>query len=141
MKNQKQLIETFFDTKKYWHLLFHAKKTLSDPSNLTYSEFVPAIKISSRRCILTFTEAVTRWCSIKKVFTKFTGKNTESCNFIKKEILKQLFSCKLCKIFKNSFFTGHFWTTAFNVCFSPTLYDFVLFSPLLDISHYKIRTS
>ena len=91
--------------------------------------------------ILTFTEAVTWWCSIKKVFTKFTGKKTQSCNFIKKEISKQLFSCKLCKNFKNSFFTRHFWTTAFNVCFSPTLYDFVLFSPLLDISHYEIRTS
>ena len=28
---------------------------------------------------------------------------TEACNFIKKEILAQVFSCKFCKIFKNSF--------------------------------------
>ena len=28
----------------------------------------------------------------------------EACNFIKKEILTQLFSCEFCKIFKNTFF-------------------------------------
>ena len=29
------------------------------------------------------------------------------CNFIKKETLVQVFSCKICEIFKNNFFTEH----------------------------------
>ena len=33
-------------------------------------------------------------------------------NFIKKETLAQVFSCELCKIFKNTFFTEHLRTTA-----------------------------
>ena len=28
----------------------------------------------------------------------------EACNFIKKETLAQVFSCEICKIFKNNFF-------------------------------------
>ena len=31
---------------------------------------------------------------------------------MKKETLAQLFSCKFCEIFKNTFFTEHLWTTA-----------------------------
>ena len=30
----------------------------------------------------------------------------EACNFIKKEALKQVFSCEFCEIFKNNFFHG-----------------------------------
>ena len=33
----------------------------------------------------------------------------KACNFIKKETLAQLFSCKYCEIFKNSFFIEHLW--------------------------------
>ena len=68
-------------------------------------------------------------CSVKKGvlrnFTKFTGKHLcqslffnkvaglrpEACNFIKKETLAQEFSCELCEISKNTFFTEHIWTT------------------------------
>ena len=59
-------------------------------------------------------------CSIKKVFLKkpqnrrktpvpesFSNKIAETCNFIKKETLAQIFSSKLCKIFKSTFFTEH----------------------------------
>ena len=54
------------------------------------------------------TEAVARRCSVKKVFLKyfaeFTGKHLcqwpEACNFIKKEALAKVVSCKF---FKNSF--------------------------------------
>ena len=71
-------------------------------------------------------------CSIKKSvvknFKKLTGKHL--CqreylffkkNFIKKKTLaqvyrkktnKQVFSCELCEIFKNTVFTEHLWTTA-----------------------------
>ena len=31
----------------------------------------------------------------------------ESCNFIQKDTLAQVFSCEFCKIFKNTFFTEH----------------------------------
>ena len=36
----------------------------------------------------------------------------KTCNFIKKENLAQMFSCELCEISKNTFFTEHLWTTA-----------------------------
>ena len=36
----------------------------------------------------------------------------EACNFIKKETMAQMFSCKCCGIFKNTFFTEHLRTTA-----------------------------
>ena len=39
----------------------------------------------------------------------------EACNFIKKEILPQVFSCAFCEISKNTFFTEHLWTTASGV--------------------------
>ena len=66
-------------------------------------------------------------CSIKKNlfrnFTKFIGKHlcqglffnkVAGLNFIKKETLAQVFSCEFRKIFKNTFFTEHLWTTASN---------------------------
>ena len=35
-----------------------------------------------------------------------------ACNFIKKEILAQVFSCEICKISKNTGFTKHLWVAA-----------------------------
>ena len=35
-----------------------------------------------------------------------------ACNFIKKEILAQVFICEFCEIFKNTFFTEQLWVTA-----------------------------
>ena len=53
-------------------------------------------------------------CSIKKkVFLEILQK---TCNFIRKETMAQVFSCKFCKISKNMFPTGpnaeHLYTTA-----------------------------
>ena len=50
-------------------------------------------------------EAATRGALCKKML---------ACNFIKKETLVQVFSCVFCKIFKNTFFTEHLWTTRKN---------------------------
>ena len=36
----------------------------------------------------------------------------QACNFIKKETLAQVFSCKFCENSKNTFFTEHIWATA-----------------------------
>ena len=36
----------------------------------------------------------------------------QSCNFIKKETLALVFSCKFCEISKNTFFKERLWTTA-----------------------------
>ena len=33
----------------------------------------------------------------------------ETCNFIKKKTLAQLFFCEFCEIFKKTFFTEHLW--------------------------------
>ena len=47
--------------------------------------------------------------TIKK---KGIQKKPEACNFIKKEILAQVFSCEFCEISKNTFFTEHLWSTS-----------------------------
>ena len=36
----------------------------------------------------------------------------ETCNFIKKETLAQVFSCEFSEISKNTFFVEHLWATA-----------------------------
>ena len=72
---------------------------------------------------ISYPEAVTQRCSMKKVFlqnlqnwqentcvkfsffNKVAGLWPLACNFIKKETLAQMFSCKFCKICKNSFFS------------------------------------
>ena len=66
-------------------------------------------------------------CSMEKVLLEISQNSQENtcarvsfliklqalaCNFIKKETLAQVFSCKFCKISKNIFFTEHLWTTA-----------------------------
>ena len=65
-----------------------------------------------------------RRCSIKKGvpknFAKFTGKHLCQSLFLNKvaglslikEAVEQMFSCEICKIFKNTFFTKHLWATA-----------------------------
>ena len=58
-------------------------------------------------------------CSVKKGvlrnFTKFTRKyqrqRPQTCNFIKKETLAQVFSCEFCEISKTTFSTEHLQTT------------------------------
>ena len=45
----------------------------------------------------------------------------EACNFIKKETLAQLFSCELCEISMNTFFTEHLWTTSESLRIGPIL--------------------
>ena len=59
---------------------------------------------------------------VLKNFAKSTGKHlcqslffkkvAGLSNFIKKETLAQVFSCKFCENFKNIFCTEHLWTTA-----------------------------
>ena len=46
-------------------------------------------------------------------FNKVAGLRPQACNFIKKEALAQVFSCEICKISKNTFFTEHLWATVF----------------------------
>ena len=62
-------------------------------------------------------EAVTRRCSVKKVLLEISQNSQENTcarvsliylqawvgNFIKKEILVQVFSCEFCEISKNTF--------------------------------------
>ena len=48
--------------------------------------------------------------NVLRKLTKFTGKYL--CNFIQKEALEQVFSCKFCKISKKTFFAEHLCTTA-----------------------------
>ena len=45
-------------------------------------------------------------------YNKVAGLRPEACNFVIKETLTQAFSCELCEISKNTFFTEHLWMTA-----------------------------
>ena len=47
---------------------------------------------------------------MKKVLLEISQNSQENtCNFIKKETLAQLFSCEFCEISKNTFSTEHLW--------------------------------
>ena len=48
-----------------------------------------------------------QWEWDRQVFGK--EKRPEACDFIKKETLTQVFSCKFCKISRNTFFIEHLW--------------------------------
>ena len=62
---------------------------------------------------------------VPRNFTKFTGKHQSlffnqvkvlrPATLLKKETLALVFFCEFCKIFKNTFFTERFWTTAFKL--------------------------
>ena len=49
----------------------------------------------------------------------------EACNFIKKDTLVQVFSCELCEIVKNTFFTEHIWATASGISLTNTVMLFL----------------
>ena len=83
-------------------------------------------KVMMRLLVTQYQKAVSRRCSIKKVFLKVSQNSQENtcvrvsfliklqalaCNFIKRECLAHMFSCTFCEIFKNTFFTEHLWTT------------------------------
>ena len=62
-------------------------------------------------CVFDSIEAVGQRCSLKKVFLEISENSREntcarpqSCNFIKKETLAQVFSCEFWEIFKNIFY-------------------------------------
>ena len=65
-------------------------------------------------------EAATRDFLLKKVFLEITLNSQENTctrdsfliNFIKKEALAQVFSCRFCEISKNTVFTEHLWAIA-----------------------------
>ena len=48
-------------------------------------------------------QAVARGCSLKPVFVEIL-ENSQESNFIKKEAVAQVFSCKFYEIFKNTFY-------------------------------------
>ena len=45
-------------------------------------------------------------------FLTFSGGIDETCNFIKKETMKQVSLVNFCEIFNNNFFTEHLWVPA-----------------------------
>ena len=67
---------------------------------------------------LYYIEPATRGVLCKMVFLEISQNSQEkTCariNFIKKKTLAQVFSCQFCEISKNTFFTEHLWTIAFN---------------------------
>ena len=74
-------------------------------------------------------------------FAIFSGKHLYqsfflSCNFIKKETLTQRFSCKFCKIFKNTFFTE-----PLNACFYfETIASFILLQLGIACNFHVVRS-
>ena len=57
------------------------------------------------------------------MFHKIDGKTPEACNFIKKEILAQVFSCEFCEISKSTFFAEKLRATASNMRVKTRLYN------------------
>ena len=47
---------------------------------------------------------------LESLFNEVTG--TQACNFTKKRIQPQVFSCEYCEIFKNTYFDKHLRTAA-----------------------------
>ena len=78
-----------------------------------YENFVTDFHLSGGNIGLKkHSEALTRKCSVKKVFLESSQNSQENncaqvsfcrCNFIKKEALAQEFSCEFCEISKNTF--------------------------------------
>ena len=48
----------------------------------------------------------------RKPIVGYDSRRAWACNFIQRQALAQVLSCKFCEIFKNTFFTEHLWTTA-----------------------------
>ena len=72
-------------------------------------------------------DAAVRWCSgssLKKTFTKFTGKHLLlACNFIKNEIPAPVISCEFCEIFEITLFLEQLPASAFkDTLFSELTY-------------------
>ena len=57
-----------------------------------------------------------------------------ACNFVRKETPVQIFSCEICEIFKNAFFTEHHRTTAFFFLFFFVLFEGVFPKFEIDIT-------
>ena len=96
-------------------LVFLSKKKCSREIHVSHCVPSNAYRSSHRRC------SVRK--DVPRNFTKFTGKHPcqslffnkvagQACNFIKKEALALVFSCKCCEISMNTFFTQHVWWTA-----------------------------
>ena len=84
-------------------------------------------KLFYLRLVIQEREAATRNVLKQEAFFEISQKSQENirvrvsfliklqvsvCNFIKKETLTQVFSCKFCEISKNTFFTEHLWMAA-----------------------------
>ena len=90
----------------------------STEKNSAVYSFLLALQATVLTRIYIVTEAVVRKCSIKNMFLEISQnsqKNTcakvsfliklqpQTCNFIKKEALAELFSCEFCEISMNTF--------------------------------------
>ena len=51
-------------------------------------------------------------CARVSFFNKVAGPKSQTCSFIKKETLTQVFSCEFFEISKKTIFTEYLWTTA-----------------------------
>ena len=65
------------------------------------------------------------------------GKIRQACNFIAKETLVKMFSCKFWEIFKSTFFTEHLWTTSF---WCLTWFWIYMWNPVYSSSIYGLKT-
>ena len=82
-------------------------KLFSSQIHRTFTEQIMSLRSSNQRCSINSV--------LEGFLIKLAWNLREACNFIKKEILPQVFSCAFCEISKNTFFTEHLWTTASGV--------------------------
>ena len=99
-------------TEKVYYLNF-LEYTTSTGSNEFQKFWSKVAKLSIKVTNMMSIEAAIRGVLWKKVFLKISQNSQENTCARASFLIKLVFSCEFCEIFKNTFFTEHLWTNPF----------------------------
>ena len=119
---------------------------MNESSDMTYSKanFIMLVFFTTLWLKKTNCQKQSLWgvlqkkCSLKfcQIYTKAAVSGSLCCGLQpKNEVLEQVFSCELCGIFENTFFTKHLWVTA-----SAMPKDDCFLQPLLLLYYHFFTT-
>ena len=91
--------------------------------------------VLQNRCSWKFRNVHRKAPVLESLFNKHAGLKT--CNFFKKR-LKHVFSCKICDIFKNTFFTEHIWWQLLEISHELSPSPFIAFGNY-EWCHFVVR--
>ena len=112
-------LKIFSFPKSFWYeFLTKIKLTKENPFRFLIYDKIKSL----RTCIiLQYQKELTEVLHSRRCSTKFCKTHRpEACNFIKKETLAQVFSCKFCEISKNTLF----YRTPLDYCLCNILFQF-----------------